>query len=115
MRLYEPQQKQGRPSYNILRVQYPLTSSERVCKYVIILCAPSVIDDLCFQVQPETVATDSYMVNLQAVLLRFCEPFIDANYTKVSLHTCSLQHHTNDVLSLTGSIPFTTPAPIGSS
>ncbi|THG98805.1 hypothetical protein EW026_g3438 [Hermanssonia centrifuga] len=35
------------------------------------------------QVQPETVATDSYMVNLQAVLLRFCEPFIDANYTKL--------------------------------
>ena len=35
------------------------------------------------QVQPETVATDSFMVNLQAILLRFCEPFMDANYTKV--------------------------------
>lgn len=35
------------------------------------------------QVEPETVATDSFMVNLQAILFRFCEPFIDANYTKV--------------------------------
>jgi hypothetical protein len=35
------------------------------------------------QVEPETVATDSFMVNLQTVLLRFAEPFMDANYTKV--------------------------------
>lgn len=36
------------------------------------------------QVEPETVATDSFMVNLQAVLFRLCEPFMDANYTKVT-------------------------------
>ncbi|OAX40417.1 hypothetical protein K503DRAFT_791386 [Rhizopogon vinicolor AM-OR11-026] len=35
------------------------------------------------QVQPETVATDSFMVNLQSVLLRFAEPFMDARYTKM--------------------------------
>ncbi|KAF8895484.1 ubiquitin conjugation factor E4 [Infundibulicybe gibba] len=35
------------------------------------------------QVEPETVATDSFMVNLQTVLLRFAEPFMDANYTKL--------------------------------
>ncbi|KAF7365176.1 U-box domain-containing protein [Mycena venus] len=35
------------------------------------------------QVEPETVATDSFMVNLQSVLLRFAEPFMDANYTKM--------------------------------
>ncbi|KAF7346366.1 U-box domain-containing protein [Mycena sanguinolenta] len=34
------------------------------------------------QVEPDTVATDSFMVNLQSVLLRFAEPFMDANYTK---------------------------------
>jgi ubiquitin conjugation factor E4 B len=34
-------------------------------------------------VEPDTVASDSFMVNLQAVLLRFAEPFMDANYTKV--------------------------------
>ncbi|KAI0071497.1 ubiquitin conjugation factor E4 [Panus rudis PR-1116 ss-1] len=35
------------------------------------------------QVDPATVATDSFMVNVQSVLLRFCEPFMDANYTKI--------------------------------
>ncbi|PCH40023.1 hypothetical protein WOLCODRAFT_88418 [Wolfiporia cocos MD-104 SS10] len=34
-------------------------------------------------VELETVASDSFMVNVQAILLRFCEPFMDANYTKV--------------------------------
>ncbi|PBK97395.1 hypothetical protein ARMGADRAFT_987069 [Armillaria gallica] len=35
------------------------------------------------QVDPTTVASDSFMVNLQTVLLRFAEPFMDANYTKM--------------------------------
>lgn len=35
------------------------------------------------QVEPETVSSDSFMVNLQGVLLRFAEPFMDANYTKM--------------------------------
>ncbi|GLB38346.1 putative ubiquitin elongating factor core [Lyophyllum shimeji] len=35
------------------------------------------------QVDPDTVASDSFMVNLQSVLLRFAEPFMDANYSKM--------------------------------
>jgi ubiquitin conjugation factor E4 B len=35
------------------------------------------------QVEPDTVASDSFMVNLQSVLLRFAEPFMDARYTKM--------------------------------
>ncbi|KAF8903108.1 ubiquitin elongating factor core-domain-containing protein [Gymnopilus junonius] len=35
------------------------------------------------QVDPTTVASDSFMLNMQAVLLRFCEPFMDASYTKM--------------------------------
>ncbi|KDR82849.1 hypothetical protein GALMADRAFT_238456 [Galerina marginata CBS 339.88] len=35
------------------------------------------------QVDPTTVATDSFMLNMQAVLLRFAEPFMDANFTKI--------------------------------
>ncbi|KAF8843284.1 hypothetical protein BDN67DRAFT_946028 [Paxillus ammoniavirescens] len=35
------------------------------------------------QVEPETVASDSFMINLQSVLLRFAEPFIDARFSKI--------------------------------
>lgn len=35
------------------------------------------------QVEPDTVSSDSFMVNIQAILLRFCEPFMDANFSKV--------------------------------
>ncbi|KIY63497.1 hypothetical protein CYLTODRAFT_493873 [Cylindrobasidium torrendii FP15055 ss-10] len=35
------------------------------------------------QVDPNTVATDSFMFNMSSVLLQFAEPFIDANYTKM--------------------------------
>ncbi|KAI0300378.1 ubiquitin elongating factor core-domain-containing protein [Russula brevipes] len=35
------------------------------------------------QVDPATVATDSFMTNVHLVLLRFAEPFIDAQYTKI--------------------------------
>ncbi|KAJ3801572.1 ubiquitin conjugation factor E4 [Lentinula aff. detonsa] len=35
------------------------------------------------QVDPDTVASDSFMVNIQTVLYRFAEPFMDANYTKI--------------------------------
>ncbi|KAI9573523.1 ubiquitin elongating factor core-domain-containing protein [Boletus coccyginus] len=35
------------------------------------------------QVDPQTVASDSFMVNLQNVLLRFAEPFIDSRYSKM--------------------------------
>ncbi|KAG6900051.1 hypothetical protein C0993_003682 [Termitomyces sp. T159_Od127] len=34
-------------------------------------------------VDPETVASDSFMVNVQTILLRFAEPFMDANYSKM--------------------------------
>ncbi len=36
------------------------------------------------QVDPTTVASDSFMLNMQSVLLRFAEPFMDANFTKAS-------------------------------
>ncbi|KAG9315705.1 ubiquitin elongating factor core-domain-containing protein [Chiua virens] len=35
------------------------------------------------QVDPQTVASDSFMVNLQSILLRFAEPFVDARYSKM--------------------------------
>ncbi|CAL1712793.1 unnamed protein product [Somion occarium] len=35
------------------------------------------------QVDHTTVASDTFVVNLQAILFRFCEPFMDANYTKI--------------------------------
>ncbi|KAF9533152.1 ubiquitin elongating factor core-domain-containing protein [Crepidotus variabilis] len=35
------------------------------------------------QVDQATVASDSFMFNIQTVLYRFAEPFIDANYTKM--------------------------------
>lgn len=35
-------------------------------------------------VDPATVASDGYMINLQAVLSRFAEPFLDATFTKAS-------------------------------
>ncbi|KAH9480417.1 Ubiquitin conjugation factor E4 [Psilocybe cubensis] len=35
------------------------------------------------QVDPTTVASDSFMLNMQSVLLNFAEPFMDANYTKM--------------------------------
>ena len=34
------------------------------------------------QVDPNTVASDSFMMNLQIILLHFVEPFMDANFTK---------------------------------
>ncbi|KAK7048400.1 U-box domain-containing protein [Favolaschia claudopus] len=35
------------------------------------------------QVEPDTVASDSFMVTIQSILLRFAEPFMDANYSKM--------------------------------
>ncbi|KAI0061420.1 hypothetical protein BV25DRAFT_1805616 [Artomyces pyxidatus] len=35
------------------------------------------------QVNPDTVSSDSFMTNLHAVLLRFAEPFMDAQFTKI--------------------------------
>ncbi|KIO02810.1 hypothetical protein M404DRAFT_27705 [Pisolithus tinctorius Marx 270] len=35
------------------------------------------------QVEPHTVASDSFMINLHSVLLRFAEPFMDARYSKM--------------------------------
>ncbi|ELU38970.1 ubiquitin conjugation factor E4 [Rhizoctonia solani AG-1 IA] len=35
------------------------------------------------QVDPRTVASDAFMINLQAALLRFAEPFLDAKYSKI--------------------------------
>ncbi|KAL5501546.1 UFD2 [Sanghuangporus vaninii] len=35
------------------------------------------------QVDPATVASDSFMINVQTILLRFAEPFMDAQYSKI--------------------------------
>lgn len=35
------------------------------------------------QVNPDTVGTDSFLANIQAVLVRFAEPFMDVRYEKV--------------------------------
>jgi ubiquitin conjugation factor E4 B len=35
------------------------------------------------QVDPATVASDGYMINMQAALLRFVENFVDAKFSKV--------------------------------
>ncbi|KAI6042671.1 ubiquitin elongating factor core-domain-containing protein [Pisolithus marmoratus] len=35
------------------------------------------------QVDPQTVASDSFMINLHSVLLRLAEPFMDARYSKM--------------------------------
>ncbi|THH05498.1 hypothetical protein EW145_g4753 [Phellinidium pouzarii] len=35
------------------------------------------------QVDPGTVASDGFMINMQAILLRFAEPFMDAKYSKI--------------------------------
>ena len=40
--------------------------------------------DYVYEVDPATVATDSFMTNVHLVLLHFAEPFMDAQYTKVS-------------------------------
>jgi hypothetical protein len=39
---------------------------------------------LFIEVDPTTVATDSFMTNVHLILLRFAEPFMDAQYTKVN-------------------------------
>jgi len=38
------------------------------------------------QVDPATVGTDSFLVNIQAVLVRFAEPFMDVGYSKVGVY-----------------------------
>ncbi|PAV17237.1 ubiquitin conjugation factor E4 [Pyrrhoderma noxium] len=35
------------------------------------------------QVDPDTVASDGFIINLQTVLLKFAEPFMDAKYSKI--------------------------------
>ncbi|EPQ54429.1 hypothetical protein GLOTRDRAFT_139020 [Gloeophyllum trabeum ATCC 11539] len=35
------------------------------------------------QVEPDTVTSDSFMVNAQTILFRFAEPFMDAHYSKI--------------------------------
>ena len=37
------------------------------------------------QVDMLTVSSDSFIMNLQIILLQFCEPFMDAQYSKVCL------------------------------
>ncbi len=39
---------------------------------------------IAFQVDHRTVATDGFLVNLQVVLLKLAEPFMDAQFSKIS-------------------------------
>ncbi|KAF9454682.1 hypothetical protein P691DRAFT_804031 [Macrolepiota fuliginosa MF-IS2] len=48
-------------------------------------------------VDPETVASDSFMVNLQSVLYKFADPFIDATYSKMDRIDPLFYIHSNRV------------------
>ncbi len=37
------------------------------------------------QVDMLTVSTDTFIMNLQIILLQFCEPFMDAQYSKACI------------------------------
>lgn len=37
------------------------------------------------RVDPNTVSSEGYIINLHAILMRFAEPFLDAGFTKVSV------------------------------
>jgi len=41
------------------------------------------------QVDPATVASDGFMLNINAVLTKLCEPFMDASFSKVSISEVS--------------------------
>ncbi|EMD39878.1 hypothetical protein CERSUDRAFT_63413 [Gelatoporia subvermispora B] len=49
------------------------------------------------QVEPDTVASDSFMVNLQTVMFRFCEPFFDVNYSKIDRIDALYFAHSNRI------------------
>ncbi|KAI0927144.1 hypothetical protein AcW1_007520 [Taiwanofungus camphoratus] len=49
------------------------------------------------QVEPDNVASDCFMVNLQAIMFRFCEPFMDANYTKIDRIDPSYYAHSSRI------------------
>ncbi|OCH84192.1 ubiquitin conjugation factor E4 [Obba rivulosa] len=49
------------------------------------------------QVEPDTVASDSFMVNLQAIMFRFCEPFMDANFSKIDRIDALYYAHSNRI------------------
>lgn len=66
------------------------------------------------QVGEDTIATDSFMVNLQTVLYRLAEPFMDANYTKVGIRSANLLHGQLLPARLIGSTRFTSPIRRGS-
>ncbi|KAG2153094.1 ubiquitin elongating factor core-domain-containing protein [Suillus bovinus] len=63
-------------------VRTSLEARERVLEYFATVVRLNV-KRAGMQVEPDTVASDSFMVNLQSVLLRFAEPFMDARYTKI--------------------------------
>ena len=47
------------------------------------------------QVDPTTVSSDCFMMNLQVILLQFCEPFMDAQYSKVRHEIRCIMHGLN--------------------
>lgn len=55
----------------------------------IILC----LSQTFMQVDFDTVASDTFMVNIHAILLRFAEPFVDGTYSKVKFVSFCCQIH----------------------
>lgn len=45
----------------------------------------TVLPLITFQIDPGTVASDGFMLNVTAVLTRLCEPFMDIAYSKVRI------------------------------
>lgn len=43
--------------------------------------------NLLLQVEFDSVASDGFLINLQTILLRFAEPFMDSTYSKVRIIT----------------------------
>ena len=52
------------------------------------------------QVDMLTVSSDSFIMNLQIILLQFCEPFMDAQYSKVCFALCGLADVENETCTL---------------
>ncbi|OBZ71580.1 Ubiquitin conjugation factor E4 [Grifola frondosa] len=49
------------------------------------------------QVDPDTVASDCFTMNLQTILLRFCEPFMDSSYSKMDRIDTSYYAHSSRI------------------
>ncbi len=77
--------RESRGSPGILFSRYISQFEEnRLAGMAIPLYGPLWLNLTSIEVDPATVATDSFMTNVHLILLRFAEPFMDAQYTKVN-------------------------------